>query len=86
MADYSVFDSFCKIPTWDTPHALDEQRFYLALKQVIDDSTFSPEEMGDYIRQNHASPIWPKSSENLEAVIERLVANAWAVKSFMAVY
>jgi hypothetical protein len=32
--------------------------------------------MGDYIRRNHAEPIWPKSDAHIEAVIARLVARA----------
>jgi hypothetical protein len=32
--------------------------------------------MGEYIRQNHAQPIWPKSNAELEKVISRLVREA----------
>lgn len=82
MVDYTVFDDFCKTPTWDTTHALDERRFNNALKEVVDDPSFSPEEMGDYIQRNHSSPIWPKTPEELAKVIQRLIEKAWAVKDF----
>jgi hypothetical protein len=73
---YEVFDSFCKIPTWATSHALDERRFRAALSEVIHLADFSPEEMGRYIQMNHAEPIWPKTAAQLNKVIDRLVEYA----------
>lgn len=58
---YEVFDRFCKVPTWDTPHALDEERFRAALSEVVHLAGFSPAEMGRYIKLNHVEPIWPKT-------------------------
>ncbi len=54
---YEVFDSFCKLPTWDTSHALYEERFRAALSEIVHLADFSPEEMGRYIQLNHAEPI-----------------------------
>jgi hypothetical protein len=73
---YEVFDSFCKIPTWDTSHALDEGRFRDALSEVVHLTDFSPKEMGRYIQMNHAEPIWPKTAGQLNEVIDRLVEYA----------
>lgn len=73
---YEVFDSFCRVHTWETMHGHDERRFEEALAEVLHDPLFSPEAMGDYIRRNHAEPIWPKSDAHIEAVITRLVARA----------
>lgn len=73
---YEVFDSFCKLPTWDTSHALDEKRFRTALREVVYLTDFSPEEMGRYIQWNHAEPIWPKTAAQLDKVIDRLVEYA----------
>lgn len=73
---YEVFDNFCKVPTWDTSHALDEGRFRAALGEVVHLADFSPEEMGCYIQLNHAEPIWPKTGPQLEKVINRLVEYA----------
>lgn len=73
---YEVFDSFCKIPTWDTSHPLDVERFRTALSEVVCLPGFSPEAMGAYIRANHADPIWPKSVVKLEQVISALVLEA----------
>lgn len=81
--DYPVFEKFCKTPTWDTTHALDEGRFNDALHEVVMDPDFSPEAMGEYIRQNHSSPIWPKTPEQIDQVIKRLVGDAWVVKNFV---
>lgn len=73
---YDVFDSFCKVPTWDTPHALDEGRFREALAEVVRRPDFSPEEMGRYIRLNRADPIWPKTEAQLDEIVDRLVGYA----------
>lgn len=73
---YDVFDSFCKLPTWDTSHTLDEERFRAALSEVVHLPDFSPEEMGRYIQLNHAEPIWPKTAAQLATVIDRLVEYA----------
>lgn len=75
---YEVFDSFCKLPTWDTSHALDERRFRAALSEVVHLPDFSPEEMGRYIQLNHAEPIWPKTAAQLDTVIDRLMEYATA--------
>ncbi len=73
---YEVFDGFCRIPTWETMHGHDERRFEEALADVVHHPLFSPDAMGDYIRRNHAAPVWPKSDAHIEAVIARLVARA----------
>jgi hypothetical protein len=73
---YKVFDSFCRVHTWETLHGHDERRYEDALEEVVYDPLFSPDAMGDYIRANHAEPMWPKSAEHIEAVIVRLVARA----------
>ena len=84
MIDYSVFDRFCKVPTWHTSHALDERRFNDALKLVIDNPEFSPESMGEYIRQNHSDPMWPTGSDALDLAICGLISKAWAVKDYLS--
>jgi hypothetical protein len=73
---YAAFDSFCKIPTWDTTHPADQERFRLALLEVVRFPGFSPEAMGEYIEHNHSEPIWPKSQVELRHVIDRLVEKA----------
>ena len=73
---YKVFDSFCRIHTWDTMHGHDERRFEDALAEVVHDPLFSPDAMGDYIRRNHADPMWGATDAQIEAVIGRLVARA----------
>ncbi|MCH4151418.1 MAG: hypothetical protein LKF30_05655 [Sphingobium sp.] len=73
---YSVFDQFCRRPTWDTFHPSDLKKFKAALEFAAQHPKFSPEEMGEYIRQNHTQPMWPKSSEQIGLVITRLVREA----------
>ncbi len=73
---YEAFDAFCRRATWDTSHPSDIQIFRAALRNVIRKPNFSPDEMGEYIRRNHAKPIWPKSEEVLDDVIQGLVHEA----------
>lgn len=73
---YRVFDDFCKIPTWDTSHPADQERFRRALCEVVSHPDFSPEMMGSYIEEHHAEPIWPKEPATLKLVIARLVEEA----------
>lgn len=75
---YQVFDEFCRRPTWDTIHPSDQQVFRAALRKAVRFPGFSPDEMGEYIRRNHAEPIWPKSESELNSVIGRLVKDARA--------
>lgn len=73
---YEAFDAFCRRRTWDSSHPSDVQVFRAALGGVVRHPGFSPDEMGDYIRQNHAQPIWPKSKAELDKVIRGLVRDA----------
>jgi hypothetical protein len=73
---YQVFDKFCKVPTWDSPHPLDLGRFRNALSEVVHRTDFSSEAMGLYIEQNYVQPIWPKDPAELRLVIDRLVEEA----------
>lgn len=75
---YEVFDSFCKVPTWDTSHPLDKRRFQNALSEVVHLQDFCPEEMCSYIHLNRAEPIWPKAAAQLNADIDRLRQHAKA--------
>jgi hypothetical protein len=84
ILDYSIFDGFCKTPTWNTSHALDERRFHDALHEVVMHPDFSPETMGEYIRLNHGQTIWPKTPDQINQVIRKLVADAWVVKNFVS--
>lgn len=79
MIDYSAMDAFCKVPTWDTGHALDQRRFVDALMEIVDHSEFHPGEMIDYIRRNHAASTWPHSEEKIESALNSLEQQAYAV-------
>ena len=74
--DYSVFDGFCKVATWDTNHELDRRRFVEALDSVVRDPTFSAQRMGLHIDQNAIPPVWGISAEKKAAKIAELVEQA----------
>jgi hypothetical protein len=77
---YSVFDAFLNVETWHTHHALDEQRFFKALHQVVRDEHFSPEAMGDYMAQHLGVS---RNEDHLGAEINAYVRKAWAVKDYL---
>jgi hypothetical protein len=79
--DYSIFDNFCRRPTWHTTHPSDEKLFSAALRQANQNPDFSPEEMGRYIRQYGSDAIWPRTGADVEASVRRLVKRAEAAKS-----
>ncbi len=83
-ADYSIFDAFCKCPTWDTSHALDEERFFRALSMVVKKKDFSPKQMAEYLSCNHSEPIWPKAPEALESRISNLTMRAEIIQQYFS--
>ena len=48
---YEAFDSFLKVGTWHTTHPKDDERFYLALREVVLQRDFSPEKMREYFQE-----------------------------------
>ncbi len=78
MIMYEIFDGFCQLPTWDTSHPADRERFRSALLDAVHMPGFSPEAMGAYIEANCAELIWPKSEDELKRVIAGLVEEARA--------
>lgn len=76
---YSAMDAFCKVPTWDTGHPLDQRRFVDALLKIVDHPEFHPGEMIEYIRNNHSKPMWPKDEDELNEVLADLEQQAYAV-------
>lgn len=83
MIDYSVLDSFCKIPTWNSGHTLDKRRFMRALDEIVRDPSFSAEAAGEYIRENNSTPVWGEDDGELDRTIRRLVADAHAVRDYV---
>lgn len=79
---YEAFDKFLARDTWHTSHPLDEQVFYRCLHEVIGDEEFSPDEMGDYIREQKG--IERDADNPLDEAIDRWVSNAWAVRDYLS--
>ena len=52
---YEAFDSFLKNPTWHTKHALDEERFFKALAEVVDHDDFHADNLGEYMDEKRAN-------------------------------
>lgn len=83
MVDYSIFDKFCRTPTWDTGHGHDEARFLDALAEVVDDPDFHAADMREYIDAHRASTVWPKSAEKIEEALLHLTSQAEIIQTFL---
>jgi hypothetical protein len=80
---YEVFDSFLQMDTWHTRHPSDERRFFIALRNVVSDPSFSPDEMGSYMRSKLG--INPDDRENAFSVsIDQYTSNAWAIRDYIS--
>jgi len=78
--NYSVFDEFCRRPTWNTGHKSDLLVFSAALRVANRQPDFSPAEMVEYIRKNGSDGIWPISDTKLNLVLSDLCHRAQAAK------
>jgi hypothetical protein len=81
---YEVLDSFLAGNTWSTRHAADEERFFRALNEIVDDPGFNPERLREYIANE--CELAEQSDESHDNVaLDKYVADAWAVKTFLSV-
>jgi len=76
---YEAFDQFLQVSTWHTRHPIDEQRFLDALKQVVRNHDFNPDEMGAYMRKQARG----LRKEAVDEAVEHYVCEAWAVKRYL---
>lgn len=72
---YAAFDRFLAVETWHTTHALDDQRFYKVLGEVVTSKGFNPDDMGNYFREQKGNAF--------AADIDRRVAQAWSVFDYL---
>ncbi|WP_152048819.1 hypothetical protein [Aureimonas psammosilenae] len=79
---YDKLNSFMNVETWHTSHALDEERFFQALHQIVREDNFNPDKMGEYMRQKVGLSQNDDEGAYSQA-IERYVAAAWAVKDYL---
>ena len=80
---YEAFDNFLDLDTWHTMHANDCERFYQALAQVVHDSNFNADKLGEYMRNKTGVKRDDESYHQLSAAIDRRVQNAWAVRDYL---
>lgn len=77
--DHGVFGPFVARDTWHTFHPLDEKVFFQCLHKVVAASDFSPEAMGEYIRETR------QIAEDSPFVqdVATLVSKAWTVRDYL---
>ncbi|CAN7209215.1 hypothetical protein LJR225_000730 [Phenylobacterium sp. LjRoot225] len=80
MSIYSVFDSFLDSDTWFKGETSDNEGFFLALSQIVQDPGFSPQRMGDYIGARMQSKL---DSQYLDGTIHRLAGYAEVVHGYL---
>jgi hypothetical protein len=51
---YDVFDSFLAIDTWHTLQPADQERFFCALRKVINNRNFSPDGLAEHFDRSPA--------------------------------
>jgi hypothetical protein len=81
---YEVFDRFLRIDTWTSGHPSDEERFYLALHQVVRDPAFSPDTMGEYMREKFQLSASYDAEDHRIKKIDRLTSGGWAAARMRA--
>ncbi|OHD05054.1 hypothetical protein [Sphingopyxis sp. RIFCSPHIGHO2_12_FULL_65_19] len=75
-------DSYLDVDTWHTSHPLDDQRFYKALSKIVRDPKFSPEAMGEYIRDKKGVSR-DDNGDVFNNVIDRRITEAYAIQEFV---
>ena len=79
---YEEFNPFLDVETWHTRHAEDEERFFRALRRVVGNPRFNPDEMGEHMRARLR--VDRNDDENpFNEAIDHYVAAAWAVRTFL---
>jgi hypothetical protein len=78
FAMYEAMDAFLRVDTWHIGHALDRDRFFKALAQIVREENFNPEEMGNYMRNKLGIDFDDHDSAQAEA-INACVSDACAV-------
>lgn len=77
---YEAFDTFLATETWHTSHNFDDQRFNLALNQVVRNAEFDPERMAEYFRVRVGAN---DEDHPFSLAIEHRRGQAEAVQSFL---
>jgi hypothetical protein len=60
----------------------DEERFFRALKKVIEEPRFNPEQMADYMRQKLGVDRNDEGN-HFNIAIDHYAAAAWAVRTYL---
>lgn len=86
MNMYDAFDGFLRVDTWHTQHRLDEERFFRALRTVVERNDFNPDALGTYIDEKRAERefrLTDLSEEQYETARAYYVAAARAVFTYL---
>jgi len=77
---YEAMDTFLAPRTWSSRHENDQERFFCALRTIIDKPDFKADSMGEYMRKKAAGSI---VADALDREVRHYVAAAWAVWRFL---
>jgi hypothetical protein len=77
---YEPFDFFLDVDTWYTRHPRDDERFFAALRKVVNKEEFDPDAMREYMaRKLNVS----RNDEHLNSALDHYRAAAFAVKTYL---
>jgi hypothetical protein len=81
--NYDVFDLFLTRATWHTSHPNDERAFYRCLREVVARPDFSPDSMGEYMRNEKGLKSGDYDHPFADHIRD-LVGKAWAIREYLA--
>ncbi|HHW4185022.1 TPA: hypothetical protein ACXR7G_000198 [Yersinia enterocolitica] len=82
MLNLSALDAWLKVPTWNSYHPKDDERFYKAIYRLIleNDTLIDPDKVKEYIVKYHGNN---KSSEYLEDIADKYASRYEVISSFI---
>jgi len=80
---YEAFDSFLDPETWHTNSGYEDERFYRALAKVVRKPGFSPDAMGEYMREKRGVDRDNEDQAAFNHTIDRRVTEGWAIYEYL---
>jgi hypothetical protein len=78
---YEALDTFLNHhTTWSSRHENDQERFFCAIKPLVEHPDFNPDLMGEYMRRKAEGTL---EAQALDREIRYYVAAAWAVRRYL---
>jgi hypothetical protein len=83
---YKSFDEFLRVPTWYKKEGGDQERFFIALAEVVERQDFYPDSLGEYMDRKRADgqeSLAKLSQEAYDSARHHYVHMAHAVQRYL---